>query len=332
MEPPRGGTILGDMSNDPNVFRASRSHPEQPSPKKVAALAVVGVVIVAGLFVAMKSYRSVEAGHVAVSTLFGKVNPDEYGEGLHFPVNPLLEWTAYDVREKTHMETAGVPTQDQLTTEIDVSVQYNIKGDAAARMLGETGTAADAVDVHLVPKLRSLMREQGKSIRRAEDFFLDETQQMLERNMFDGLSAYLEPKGINVQAVLVRRIDLPAAILQNIELKKQAEQRVEQSKAELEKVKVEAQQRVEEAKAEREAAEQEAEQRKLLADAQAYEIEKINTAIANNPAYIQLESLKALTSISKDPSSKLYFLNGDSPQPLPLMNIGGDNPVNAANR
>ena len=54
----------------------------------------------------------------------------------------------------------------------------------------------------------------------------------------------------------------------------------------------------------------------------AYEIEKINAAIAQNPAYIKLEVLNALKEISKSPASKIYFLDGSSPSPLPLMHIG----------
>ena len=77
-----------------------------------------------------------------------------------------------------------------------------------------------------------------------------------------------------------------------------------------------------EAKAERQAAEEEATRRMLIADAQAYEITKINEAVANNPAYIQLEALKTLASMSKDPAAKLYFLSGDQPMPLPLMHMG----------
>ena len=57
-------------------------------------------------------------------------------------------------------------------------------------------------------------------------------------------------------------------------------------------------------------------------DAQAYEITQINNAIARNPAYIQLQSLEALKAISKDPASKVYFMDGSSPSPLPLMHIG----------
>ncbi len=72
----------------------------------------------------------------------------------------------------------------------------------------------------------------------------------------------------------------------------------------------------------REAAEQEAARKRILADAQAYEITHINNAIARNQAYIQLQSLEALKAISKDPASKVYFLDGSSPSPLPLMHLG----------
>ena len=303
-----------------NDFRTNNGLPAMSGRAKFALAGVAAIVVLALLSTFL--FQGVPAGHVGVASLFGKVQASEYGEGMHFPVNPLLAWTEYDVREKTHKETASVPSQDQLTTQIDVSVQYNLIPGQTSRILQETGDATDAVEVHLIPKLRSLMREQGKTVANAEEFFQAETQERLQRDIFENLRDYLEPKGIRVQAVLLRDFTLPPAILANVQLKKQAEQKVEQSKAELEQIKVEAQQRVEEAKAERQAAEEQAEQRKLLADAQAYEIEKINTAVASNPAYIQLESLKALQAISSDPAAKLYFLNGDSPQPLPLMNLG----------
>ena len=79
---------------------------------------------------------------------------------------------------------------------------------------------------------------------------------------------------------------------------------------------------VAEAEARRKAAEEEAHQRRTLADAQAYEIRKINEAVSSNPAYLQLQALDALKQMSKDPAAKIYFLDGDAPQPLPLMNIG----------
>lgn len=307
------------MPNDPIRLPGGKRVATKNIPKSLPLLLIVAGV---GLVIAVNIFKTVPPGHVGVATLFGEVVPRPYEEGLHIPVNPLYRWTLYDAREKTHKETAQVPSQDQLQTKLDVSVQYRVNGEMAPAILTDTGTAAQAVEVHLVPKLRSLLREQGKSIKRAEDFFQEQTQEMLQISMTDGLRDFLAPKGIIVTDVLIRDIELPPFIRTAIEAKKEREQAVEREKAELERVRTSLQQQVAKAEAERVAAEEQAARRRILADAQAYEITQINRAIAQNPAYIQLQSLEALKSISKDPSSKIYFMDGNSPSPLPLMNIG----------
>ena len=292
----------------------------QSNPNK--SLVVSAVSVIAVVIVILNVYKTVPVGHVGVATLFGKAQTEGYPEGLHIPVNPLYKWTMFDARKKTHLETANVPSQDQLQTRLDVSVQYRIDGTMAAKILGATGTAEAAVRVHLIPKLRSLLREQGKSVKRAEDFFLEETQETLQTALTDGLRNDLEQQGIIVSEVLIRDITLPPFIVLAIEQKKEREQAVEQEKAELERVRTELQQEVARAQAGREAAESEAARKRILADATAYEITQINNAISTNPAYIQLQSLEALKAISKDPASKVYFMDGSSPSPLPLMHLG----------
>ena len=279
---------------------------------------VIGLVIIIGL----NFYKTIPPGRVGVATLFGSVQADGFSQGLHIPVNPLYRWTIYDAREKTHLETANVPSQDQLQTKLDVSVQYRIDGQMAPQILEQTGDAVAAVRVHLIPKLRSLLREQGKSVVRAEDFFQEATQEILQTSLTTGLHDFLAPKGIIVTAVLIRDITLPPFIVEAIEKKKEREQAVERERAELERVRTELQQEVARAEAGLQAASQEAERKRILADATAYEIERINSAIASNPAYIQLQSLEALKAISKDPASKIYFMDGSSPSPLPLMHLG----------
>ena len=282
------------------------------------AVVVIGLLIL----VAMNFYKTIPPGRVGVATLFGNVVAEEYTQGLHIPVNPLYRWTLFDARQKTHQETANVPSQDQLQTRLDVSVQYQIDGSMAPEILEETGDAEAAVRVHLIPKLRSLLREQGKSIVRAEDFFKEATQTTLQIALTEGLRDFLAPKGIIVTAVLIRDITLPPFIVEAIEKKKEREQAVERERAELERVRTELQQEVARAQAGKEAAAAEAERKRILADATAYEISQINKAIANNPAYIQLQSLEALKAISKDPASKIYFMDGSSPSPLPLLHMG----------
>ena len=285
-------------------------------------LIIISVIVVTFMWFGSSLYQKVPAGYVGVATLFGEVQSNPYEEGLHIPVNPFFEWYLYDVRQKSHLEEANVPSQDQLQTKIQVSVQFRLEKTGVPMILKETGTAADVLIVHIVPKLRSLLREQGKTIKRAEDFFLEKTQQNMQTSLLAGLQEYLGNKGVNVGAVLIRDISLPPFIIKAIESKKEREQEVEKQKAELERFATEQQQKVALAKAENEAATEQAAKMVVLADARAYEIEKINTAIGNNPNYVKLQALEALKAIAKDPASKIYFMNGDSPSPLPLLNIG----------
>jgi regulator of protease activity HflC (stomatin/prohibitin superfamily) len=287
------------------------------SKSNVSMIVVVLVVLFGSRF-----FKVIPAGHVGVATLFGEVVTDSYESGLHIPVNPLYEWTLFDIREQTHTETAAVPSQDQLQTEIDVSVRFSIDGAKTPFTYQNYGTVPMLISNQLTPALRSILREAGKSIPRAEDFFLEETQNMLQQNMIVALRDDLEPKGLKIDKVLIRSITLPPFIMKAIEAKKEREQEVEKQKAELERYKTEQQQLLAEATAQREAAEEEAKKIELLADARAYEIRQLNEAIAQNPAYLQLMAMEALKEISQNPSSKIYFINGDSPQPLPLMNIG----------
>jgi regulator of protease activity HflC (stomatin/prohibitin superfamily) len=290
--------------------------------KGLFSLIAVGIIVVVVLLFGSRFLKTVPAGHVSVATLFGKVIDTPFEEGLHIPVNPLYQWYDFDTRADTITETASVPSQDQLQTQMDVSVKFRVNKVTAPSTLQLYGDKNRVIATQLIPSLRSTLREAGKTIARAEDFFLEETQNRLQMQLLSDLKRSLEQKGLVIDEVLIRSITLPPFIMKAIEGKKEREQEVEKQKAELERYKTEMQQKVEEAIAERQAAEQEAEKVKLLADARAYEIGKLNDAIADNQAYIQLQSLEALKKIAEDPSAKIYFMDGKSPNPLPLLHMG----------
>lgn len=63
------------------------------------------------------------------------------------------------------------------------------------------------------------------------------------------------------------------------------------------------------------AAEEQAQRRPGIAGARAYEIEKVNHAVASNPSYMQLAALKALQAVLEAPAAKVCLLNSDSPMP-----------------
>ena len=93
------------------------------------AIPLIIVVVIAGLVIGFGSrfLVTVPVGHVGVASLFGEVQEKPYSEGLTFPVNPLYKWIFFDARQKTHIETVNVPSQDQLKTKFDVSVQFSSK-------------------------------------------------------------------------------------------------------------------------------------------------------------------------------------------------------------
>jgi len=293
--------------------------------KGLFSIITVAVIIVIILMFGSRFVKTVPAGHVSVATLFGKVVQQPYDEGLHFPVNPLYQWFDFDARAETITETASVPSQDQLQTQMDVSVIFSINEAQAPNTLQQFGDKNRVVSMQLIPSLRASLREAGKTIQRAEDFFLEETQSLLQAQLLSDLTNALEQKGLIIDKVLIRSITLPPFIMRAIEAKKEREQEVEKQKAELERFKTEQQQIVESARADRQAAEEEAQRLRVLADAKAYEIEKVNAAIAGNEAYIQLQALEALKEIAKDPAAKLYFMDGNSPNPLPLLHMGEQN-------
>ena len=102
---------------------------------------------------------------MGVATFFGEVQDKIYPEGPHFPVNPLLTWYDMDVREKsTKLTSVEVPTQDQLLTKVDLSIQFRLDGSKAPLMYRETGDESQVIQVHLIPKVRSLVRQVGTKI------------------------------------------------------------------------------------------------------------------------------------------------------------------------
>ncbi len=286
---------------------------------KLAIIAIVALLI---LMFGQRFFHSVPAGHVGVAVLFGEVQPDPYPEGLNL-VNPLLSWVDLDVRQDSLKITQlEMPTRDQLLSRVDLSIQWRLDASRAPQIYRSTGDKDRIVGIHLIPKSRSLIRELGTKIERAEDLFKDEVRNSLATQLETQLAAYVADKGVIVDEVLLRNINLPPVLAEAIGRKKEREQEVERQRAELERVKLEQEQQVAQAQALRRASEEDAKRVQILADAKAYEIIAINRAIAGSKAYIQLQSLEALKKMAEDPAAKLFFLNSDSPQPLPLMNIG----------
>lgn len=280
----------------------SNTYPISPRAVKRIVSSVLFIIVAMILFGALAPFTTIPAGHVGVASLFGKVDTTELPEGFHI-INPLKKIQKIDCRNKElTLLDVGVPSQDQLTTDVDVTVKWRIDRNLAAEAVQDTGDAQALETVHLNPKLRSLIREAGKGIKNAEDFYQDEIQVSMQSRILEGL-VELSKKGILVEEVLLRRFDLPRMIVQGVEDKKRQKQLAERQIEELKRFTTEQEQKQVQAKAEKLAAIEEAEKRIALADAKAYEITaeaKANAeaidiegkALRSNPEIIQLRAVE----------------------------------------
>lgn len=296
------------------------SYGNAQGPTALGVLLIVGFV--AMLITAPMMFETVSKGTIKAGYRFGKYT-ETIGEGMHFPVNPLVSWHEVDTKQKTaKLDDVSLPSQDQLTSSVDVSIQYRAIGTKAEEILSGTGDVETVINVHLYPKAAELVRDAGRNVERAELLFLESTVNTIASDMTDKLRTFMEPKGILVEAVLFRHIDLPPFIVEGIQQKKLREQKAQEQVAELERFETEQQQKIKTAEAEKAAATLQAEQVKILAEAEAFRIKTVNEAVANNPAYIQLQSLEALKKMSEDPATKLVIMDGSSSAPIPFLNLG----------
>lgn len=257
---------------------------------KLGPFAYVSIIASIVLFV-MSVVITVPPGHVKVATFFGEVQDSTYREGLHV-VNPLFAFEMFDLRQKTHKETAGIPAEDKLITKMDVSVQYRTIGEMAPDILRNTGTTQALIQVHMIPKLRSILREQGKGVAVSQDFFRESIQRQLQETLQVGLAEFLAPKGLQIETILIRDVQLPEVIRTSITETKKREQEVLKQQAELERFATEQDQKVKQAESELKAAKLEAQKIKELADAEAYKIDVINKTLARSPNYIELKKVE----------------------------------------
>ena len=284
----------------------------------VTIKAIVPILITIFLvWLGMNSYTTVPPGHNKVATLFGDIQETPLHEGFHI-VNPLLKFYTYDLRVHTETWTkVQVPSQDKLKTSMDISVTFRIEPAYTPSMLKETGSLKEAITKLLTPKVRSLLREAGKTVEKSQDFYLDTIQQELQLYMEEGLTSYMTRKGFVVEAVLFRDITLPQVVTSAVIQTKERQEQLEREKAQLRIVEQQAQQQVKQAEAREQAAKADANAKRTIADADAYQIEKLADAQA-----------RANTVLAKSVTSPLIKYNAiakwNGQYPQTLMGGGPD--------
>jgi prohibitin 1 len=261
-----------------------------PSVLRLAGLGVAALLIVIFLFA---SVARVPSGHVGVLTLFGRVTGQVLPEGMHL-VNPFKENNVLSIRTQQVKESASVPSSEGLVIALDTSLLFHLNPERAAEVYQKIGPSYEATIVE--PSLRAAIREATSS-HSANALYTGEREKVA-REIHEQLSTELNKRGITVEQVLLRDIQLPAALKASIETKQQAEQESLAMSFRLQKEKQEA-------------------ERKRIEAAGVRDFQQI-VSQGISPALLEWKGIEATESLARSTNTKIVVV-GNSKNGLPLI-------------
>ncbi len=163
---------------------------------------------------------TIPAGHVGVKySWFGGVQTDEFGEGWHIKP-PWISITKYSTQMIQMTDTMHTLSKEGLSVNMDATILYHISSDKANEI--HQGIKQPYDTEFIMPQLRSVTREVIAEYN-AIDIY-SEKRATIELKVFDEVKKRLETKGIIVESILFRNVELPQHLIAGIEEKKRAEQ------------------------------------------------------------------------------------------------------------
>jgi prohibitin 1 len=257
---------------------------------KLAGLAIIGFIAIILLF---SCITRVGTGRVGVLTLFGRVTGEVLPEGIHL-INPLKTNNEMSIQTQTLKESASVPSSEGLVMNLDTSLIYHLNPDRAADVFQKIGANYETVVIE--PMLRAAIREATAS-HTANALYTGE-REMVAKQINDQLTSQLNQRGLTVENVLLRDIQLPQTLKASIEAKQQAEQEALAMSFRLQKEKQEA-------------------ERKRIEAAGIRDFQQI-VAQGISPQLLEWKGIEATELLSKSANTKVVVI-GNSKNGLPLI-------------
>ncbi|MDA9774430.1 prohibitin family protein [Saprospiraceae bacterium] len=242
------------------------------------------------LFVlAATSCVTIREGEVGVKRKLGKFADKPYTSGLK-AYNPFLSKVIIISTQTENLEVAlNIPSKEGLTIKSEVSILYNVDRRKVPDLLRNIGV--DYESNVLLPVFRSAVADVSSRFY-ARDMHTGE-RATIETAIKEQMMVLLEGKGIDVEAVLLKSIQLPRTLANAIEAKLEAEQQAQQMEFVIQR------------------SQQQAEQKRVEAagirDAQLIIAEGLNAKI------LQFKSIEAFEKLANSKNAKIIITDGDLP-------------------
>lgn len=242
-------------------------------------------------------FTVVPAGDVGVKDFFGNVSPSVLPAGVHV-VMPFTKVVKMSIKTQEIKETAEVPSKEGLIMDLETSVLYRLDPAKAPEIYRTVGR--DYGSIAVLPQIRSALREITASYE-AKDLYSSQREQ-IAKEIYDLVNKMSGGRGIVTEAVLLRKIGLPALVANAIQEKLKREQEAEQMKFVLQKE------------------QREAERKRIEAQGIA-DFQKI-VAQGISPQLLEWKGIEATEKLALSPNSKIVVI-GNPKSGLPII-LGGE--------
>ena len=293
------------------------------------------IIALIALLVIAKPFVTIQSGEVGIKSNLGKYDPTPLGAGLHFFVPFIQDVFVVDTRTRiinyTSSEdmSAGIATKSgtaggiisknslsvldsrNLPVSIDITVQYRLNEATAPNTIAEWGFLWE--DKIIDPRVKDVVRSVIGNYAAEE---LPTKRDEIAKAIDDGIRKNIEALAnspVDLLAVQLREIILPAKVKEQIERVQIAKQEAERTKYEVERANQEALKRAALAKGNADAVKIEAQGRadaaKIEADAQAYANKEIAKSLdANLLSLKQIETQAKFNEALRENSDAKIFL------------------------
>ncbi|WP_395059551.1 prohibitin family protein [Flavobacterium sp.] len=268
-----------------------------PFSKFSGILRTIGIIVIAlGIFSSM--FKQIDAGKVGVQSLYGSVKPDVLESGLQL-INPLMDVTIFDIQTQNYTMSAvhsegaqegddaiRVLSNDGLEVVIDLTVLYRVSPADTPKILKTIG--ADYSNKIVRPITRTRIRDNAVYYDAVALYSTKRNE--FQQRIFNSIEADFKSRGLILEQLLIRNINLPQSVKATIESKINAEQDAQKMTFVLQKEK------------------QEAERKRVEAQGIADYQRIISTGLTDKQ--LQYEQIKAQKEIATSPNTKIIFMNG----------------------
>lgn len=290
------------------LFIINKQTKDNPQVQKTIGLVRVIIVLAIVAAIVFASVVQIGPGSVGVTILFGNVQENVLHSGLNF-VNPLVEVEKLDVKTQAYTmsgikDEGAVKGDDAITTlssdglslKLDVTVWFRLNDGDAPNLLRTVGT--DYVEKIVRPATRTALRDV--SVKYPATDIYSSKREDFTGEITKNLEKSFEGRGIVLEKVLLRNVELPEKIREAIDEKIAAEQRAQQMVYVLQKEK------------------QEAERKQV----EAHGIAEAQKIISNtiNPQYLQWKYIETLKDLMNSKNNTIVITPYDQ-KLTPLLNL-----------